>query len=86
MRPIDPRAALWQIGPSRVSRVQKAREVVWTLGRNYDDYECTLISHGEYGVDVQVAKNGVFLWAMRFAQRAEAVAFAECERARFLQK
>jgi hypothetical protein len=81
----DSRASLWRLGPSRVEPIHKSREALWTLRRNHQEFECTLISHGEYGTEVQVAKNGVFLWATRFNLRRDAIVFAESERRLLLQ-
>ena len=78
--------ALWSDGPLRAAPDQKTREAMWTLQRNHQEFECVLVSHGEDATEVQVVKNGVFLWAMRFALRREALACVETERARLLQK
>jgi hypothetical protein len=63
-----------QLPPARVS---KPGEPLWSLHRDGRQITCELRSHGEYGWEAQLFRDGEFYAGRRFDLRAQAVAHAE---------
>jgi hypothetical protein len=53
---------------------------LWSLRKAGRQVDCRLLIHGEYGVEVQLLRNGEFYAGRRFLTRELAVSFAERER------
>jgi len=58
-------------------RVSKPGEPLWSLRRDERQITCELRSHGEYGWEAQLFRDGDFYAGRRFDLRAQAVAHAE---------
>jgi hypothetical protein len=62
--------------------VPRPAERMWEVTRaDGVSFACDLRYHGEFGVEAQILRDAELLIGRRFATRAEAVAWAETERA-----
>ena len=64
----------------------RPRERLWTLVKGGKQVDAELLFHNEYGVEVQLAHEGVMAYARRFALKADAVAEADHHRARLTRE
>jgi hypothetical protein len=63
------------------ARQARPREPVWTLKKSTGArVECSLLSHGEWGWDVLLFRDGGFYGSRRFQFHDEALRWAEAER------
>jgi hypothetical protein len=61
-------------------RVPKPGEHLWTERVNNVTWSCELRSHGEWGTEAQILRDGDLVIGRRFLIREEAIASAEQER------
>jgi hypothetical protein len=74
-------------GPSAISHVctPRPRERL-TLVKRGKRIDAEFLYHGEYGVELQLAHEGVMAYAQRWSFRADALEDAEDERRRLLRE
>ena len=72
-------------GPRMQPRTERPTEPLWELSAAGRVITCSLLNHGDFGVEAQLFSGGEFRSGRRFQTRAEAVEFGESERARLLK-
>jgi hypothetical protein len=59
-------------------------EPLWTIEKNGRQLACELRDDGAAGVEVQMSRDGEFLYSRRWPTRARAVEDADAQKARYL--
>jgi hypothetical protein len=54
-------------------------EPLWTLTKGIERIACVVRDHGDLGCEIQVIRDGAFLYGRRFETRAVALQFAAIE-------
>jgi hypothetical protein len=67
-------------------RIAHPGEPLWELRVNHVTWSCELRYQGEYGVEMQIFRDGEFFAGRRFDTRALAVQWAELERQAWMKK
>jgi hypothetical protein len=67
-------------------RQPRVGEHLWAIRKNCRQLDCELRDHGGWGVEVQVSREGEFLYGRRWATRAEALEEADERKARYLRE
>ncbi len=68
---------LWTYKPPPQHRTAKPTEPIWTVRKDEKRVDARLLSHGEYGWEVQLYADGGFYAGRRFHLRAEAIAYSD---------
>jgi hypothetical protein len=63
-------------------RVPNPGEPLWTVRVAHINWSCELRSHGEWGTEAQILRDGELVIGRRFLTREEAVGWAEGQRRR----
>jgi hypothetical protein len=66
-------------------RQPRAGEPLWTVRKNGCLLACELRDDGAAGVEVQMSRDGAFLFGQRFATRARALEEADARKAQYLR-
>jgi hypothetical protein len=67
-------------------RQPRAGEPLWTVEKDGRQLSCELRDDGEAGVEVQMSRDGEFLYGRRCATRAQALEEADGQKARYLRE
>jgi hypothetical protein len=68
------------------SRQRQPGEHLWAVRKDGRQLDCELRDHGAWGVEVQVYREGEFLYGRRWASRALALAEADERKAQYLRE
>jgi hypothetical protein len=71
---------LWKHEPPRLAQREKRRDLLFAMTKGTWRLECSLLYHGEFGVEAQFTIDGGLHVARTFPMKALAVAWAESER------